>query len=113
MVDKIPSERRSLRNNVEATIKEFACRMPGRKVRVRGNFKISIFAFGVAIGVNFGRIYRYQQKQKEQELLLALNIKHSLVKISLLGCKYKLMSINFVQSLFPQRIFPVLSNYGF
>jgi len=58
-LEQIPPERRSIRNNVEATIKEFACRMPGRKVRVRGCFKTELFMYGVAIGVNFGRIYRH------------------------------------------------------
>lgn len=57
-LEQTPHERRSIRNNVEATIKEFACRMPGRKVRVRGRFKTELFMYGVAIGVNFGRIYR-------------------------------------------------------
>jgi hypothetical protein len=35
--------------------------MPHRKLKVRGAFKASIFAFSVALGVNFGRIYRLIQ----------------------------------------------------
>jgi hypothetical protein len=66
-------ERRRLRNNVEATIKEFSCRMRGRKVRVRGNFKTSLFAYSVAIGVNFGRIHRFTQKNEERELIIIFN----------------------------------------
>jgi len=49
------------KNNVEATINEFACKMPKGKLKVRGAFKASIFAFSVAMSVNFGGIYRYIQ----------------------------------------------------
>jgi hypothetical protein len=56
---KLPPERKSLRNNVEATIHEFACRMPGGKLKVRGHFKTSLFAYAVGISSNFGRIFRY------------------------------------------------------
>ena len=58
-IDKIPPERRKLRPNVEATIREFTIKAPGDKLKVRGMFKASLFAFAVAIGINFGRIYRY------------------------------------------------------
>jgi hypothetical protein len=34
-IRKIPKERRFLRNNVEATIREFTCKMPQKKLRVR------------------------------------------------------------------------------
>jgi len=57
----IPADRLNLRNNVEATINEFVCKMPKGKLKVRGAFKASIFAFSVAMSVNFGRIYRYIQ----------------------------------------------------
>lgn len=55
---EIPPERRKLRNNVEATIKEFTCKMPGGKLKVRGAFKTSIFAYSMGISINFGRIFR-------------------------------------------------------
>jgi hypothetical protein len=58
-IDKIPEERKKIRPNVEATIREFTLRAPGNTLKVRGRFKASLFAFAVAIGVNFGRIYRY------------------------------------------------------
>lgn len=57
----IPADRLKLRNNVEATINEFVCKMPKDKLKVRGAFKTSIFAFSVAMSINFGRIYRYIQ----------------------------------------------------
>jgi hypothetical protein len=55
----IPPDRLTLRNNVEATINEFACKMPNKKLKVRGAFKTSVFAFSVATSINFGRVYRY------------------------------------------------------
>jgi len=54
----IPEERRRLRNNVEATVNEFVCKMRKTKLKVRGSFKTSVFAYSVAMSVNFGRIYR-------------------------------------------------------
>jgi len=65
-IQKIPKERRSLRTNVEATVSEFTRKMNNRKLKVRGRFKATIFAFAVGISVNFGRIYRYL-KAKEVE----------------------------------------------
>jgi len=65
-IQKIPKERRSLRTNVEATVSEFTRKMNNRKLKVRGYFKATIFAFAVGISVNFGRIYRYL-KAKEVE----------------------------------------------
>jgi len=56
---KLPPERRHLRNNVEATIHEFTCRMPGGKLKVRGRFKTLLFAYAVGISSNFGRVFRY------------------------------------------------------
>lgn len=59
IVQKIPKERRTLRNNVEATVKEFTCKTKNGKLRVRGTFKTKMYAFTTAISINFGRIYRY------------------------------------------------------
>ena len=58
MIESIPVNRRKIRNNVEATVKEFVHKMPNRKVKVRGAFKTAVFVFMVALSVNFGRIYR-------------------------------------------------------
>ncbi len=56
----LPVERRSLRSNVEATIREFVNRLDRHKVSVRGLFKTALFAFSRAMAMNFGRIFRYQ-----------------------------------------------------
>ena len=58
VIKTIPPERRQLRNNVEATVNEFTCRLRKKKLKVRGLFKTSVFAYSVAMSVNFGRIYR-------------------------------------------------------
>lgn len=63
----IPRERRFIRNNVEATMKEFTCRMPNKKLKVRGAYKAMLFVFNAAFGINFGRIYRMMaEKMKNQ-----------------------------------------------
>lgn len=55
----IPRERRKIRPNVEALMNEFKIRAPGGKLKVRGLFKATLFAFNSGIAINFGRIYRY------------------------------------------------------
>ncbi len=55
----IPEERRKLRPNVEALMNEFKIRTPGGKLKVRGLFKATLFAFNTGIAINFGRIYRF------------------------------------------------------
>jgi len=58
-IENIPEERRRIRPNVEATMKEFTKPFNHRgKLRVRGLFKTMIFAFTRAIAINFGRIFR-------------------------------------------------------
>ena len=58
-IKNIPQERRKIRPNVEATMKEFKIKTSNGKTKVRGLFKTSFFAFNVGIAINFGRIYRY------------------------------------------------------
>jgi hypothetical protein len=55
----IPEERRKIRPNVEALMNEFKIRTPGGKLKVRGLFKATLFAFNSGIAINFGRIYRF------------------------------------------------------
>ena len=62
----IPAERRKIRPNVEATVREFRRRMPGHKLKVRGQYKTRVFAVLLAIGINFGRIFRFQRAQADQ-----------------------------------------------
>lgn len=55
----LPEELRNLRPNVEATMREFSRRTEAGKLKVRGLFKAELFAVMTAIGINFGRVYRY------------------------------------------------------
>ena len=56
----IPNERRKIRPNIEATIKEFTKSFNHKgKLRYRGAFRTALYALGTTIGINFGRIYRY------------------------------------------------------
>lgn len=56
---KIPKERRKIRPNVEATVKEFYKGFNHKgKLKVRGLFKTSVFATIMSMAINFGRIYR-------------------------------------------------------
>lgn len=75
-IKKIPLKRRTLRNNVEATVKEFTHRMPNKKMKVRGIYKTALFSQSVAIAINFGRIYRYILNNPEifKELYLFVRI---------------------------------------
>lgn len=57
--DRLPKKRRKLRSNAEASVRECVRRTNGGKLRVRGDFKTSVFAFATAIAINAGRIYRY------------------------------------------------------
>ena len=59
MIQHLPPERQWIRPNVEATVHEFTCRMPRKKLKVRGAFKSTIFTFTAAMIINFGRIFRY------------------------------------------------------
>jgi len=58
-INTIPQNRQKIRPNIEASVKQFKVRTPNGKVKVRGLFKTSIFAFSLGIAINFGRIYKY------------------------------------------------------
>jgi len=59
-IKDLPTERRKLRPNVEATVKEFTKPFNHKgKLRVRGLFKTMIYAHAMAISINFGRVWRY------------------------------------------------------
>ena len=59
-IKSLPPERRNLRPNVEATVKEFTKPFNHKgKLRVRGLFKTMIYAHAMAISINFGRVWRY------------------------------------------------------
>jgi len=58
-ITNIPEERHKIRPNVEALMNEFKVRTKGGKLKCRGSFKATLFAFNSGIAINFGRIYRF------------------------------------------------------
>lgn len=58
---ELPQDRRTLRANVEATMREFGAPRRNGKLRTRGLWAASRYGFLRAIAINFGRIYRYQR----------------------------------------------------
>ena len=61
-IETLPKERRTLRANVEATIKQFKAPCRNGNLRTRGLCAMSRYAFLRAIAINFGRIYRHRQR---------------------------------------------------
>ena len=58
-IEKVPPERRKIRPNVEATVKEFTRGFNHvGKLNIRGKFQATLYAFTAAIGINLGRIHR-------------------------------------------------------
>ncbi len=96
-IKELPPQRRKLRPNVEATVKEFTKPFNHKgKLRVRGLFKTMLYAYAMAISINFGRVWRYMGENPDifalQELILGLlhglfgriagNSQNGLVKIN-------------------------------
>lgn len=72
-INELPIERKKLRANVEATVKEFVKPLNHKgKLRVRGQFKTMIYAFSMGISINFGRIHRYRASGGDLFGLLSL-----------------------------------------
>ena len=65
-IKSLPPERRKLRPNIEATVKEFTKPFNHKgKLRVRGLFKTMVYAHAMAISINFGRVWRYMAENAE------------------------------------------------
>jgi hypothetical protein len=60
-IESLPEERRTLRANVEATVKEFKAPCRDGKLRTRGLYAATRYGFLRAIGINFGRIFRHRR----------------------------------------------------
>lgn len=59
----LPQERRTLRANVEATIKEFKAPCRNGKLRTRGLCALRRYALLRAIAINFGRVHRHLKRR--------------------------------------------------
>ena len=67
-VEKIPEDRRTLRANVEATVKQFCgCFNHKGKLRIRGLARVRLQMLAAAMAINFGRIFRWQAAAKPAE----------------------------------------------
>ena len=65
---KIPKEKRKIRANVEATMKELTKNNNHLdKLNVRGDFRTALVGIATSIGINLGRIYRYFIKKWKEE----------------------------------------------
>ena len=70
-IKSLPPERRKLRPNVEATVKEFTKLFNHKgKLKIRGKFKTMLYAFSMGIAINFGRVQRYQAENTDIPLSL-------------------------------------------
>lgn len=58
-IQTVPEQRRTLRANIEATVKEFKAPCRNGKLRTRGLFAARRYGFLRAVAINFGRIHRY------------------------------------------------------
>jgi len=87
-INKIPRARRKLRPNVESTVNEFTCKTKKGKLKVRGAFKAEIFAFTMALSINFGRIYRLILENPEEYAALLRYLLYFFVR------KVKLLNSN-------------------
>lgn len=68
-IKSIPKERRTLRANVEATVKECKRGIKNGKLRVRGQQKAKEYLVCTAIAINLNRIHKYLiQKGKEKAI---------------------------------------------
>ena len=61
-LQELPEERRTLRANVEATMRQFNAPCRNGKLRTRGQHAASRYGSLRAVGINFGRIYRHRRR---------------------------------------------------
>jgi hypothetical protein len=61
-LQELPEERRTLRANVEATMRQFNAPLRNGKLRTRGLHAAGRYGFLRAVGINFGRIYRHRRR---------------------------------------------------
>lgn len=94
-IERIPKERRKLRSNVEATVKEFKCKTLCGKLKVRGAFKTGIFAISMAASINFGRIYRFIKAGPDRYLVnFGYYFSYFIYKVKILFKKRNLLLVD-------------------
>ncbi len=111
----IPQERRKIRPNVEALMNEFKIRTPGGKLKVRGLFKTTMFAFNSGIAINFGRIYRFITQNGLPDgfdMADSVILSNIMLNLSHLWCKTEIFAHNFFCSPVLTRIFFPNKNFS-
>lgn len=84
-IQALPPERRKLRPNVEATVKEFTKGFNHKgKLKIRGSFKTLVYACSMGIAINFGRIWRYLAENPDAFVLLR---RFFLFLLGICGCR--------------------------
>ena len=66
---KVPKERKKLRANVEASVRQMKRGIKNGKLRVRGFIQAQTYAFFTAISVNFKRIHHEKERKRGKESL--------------------------------------------
>jgi hypothetical protein len=96
--EALPDERKKLRPNVEATVRQMQEAMRERKLTVRGTFGTHCYGLLRAIGVNLGRIARYLADPKVKKSLKTL-AKAFFINFTYLLYKYYLYNCYFFRNL--------------
>ena len=89
-INNIPEERRKLRANVEATVKEVKRGVKNGKVRLRGKHRISYYLCMTALAVNLTRIHNYQVKKGIDSFMQYFRIKLYEIKTTYLEQKIRI-----------------------
>lgn len=67
-LEQMPEKKQTLRNNVEATVKEFTRGMNHNgKLRTRGQFKTKLYVLCTALGINVERIHRHLKGDEDTD----------------------------------------------
>ena len=74
-IDELPKEKRNIRSGCERTMFEmFHDRKSGKKMRVRGRFRMELTTVCRAIGTNFSRIFRYDNEKPQKPAVTGINM---------------------------------------
>ena len=113
---KLPPERRTLRSNVEATVSEFIRKTNDHQLKVRGIFKAHLFLVSAAIGINFGRIYRYLSATLPEKWYRFIFFRLKPIfrsKSNDLRVFFSYFFINFENLLYTRSYFSITEKWGF
>jgi hypothetical protein len=82
-ITQLPLQRRKLRPNVEASVRQMKSNMKNNKLKVRGLFKAMLYAYLTAIATNMARVAQFEREKARkfaEKTALRLNRCYQLVK---------------------------------